>query len=417
MKKILIFVILSFLAIFMVFKDKDETGSNIPEPNTPEIDSNIPDPNIPEVDSTTSTYLNNITYTQNLESDIVTLIQEYFDSYYKSIKELKEYDMTYLFSDKDQGLINQAAVSLVVEIRKLKPADLSLNSVSYDLDIKEVSKIDNKIKVTVLENTNLRFNFMKEIESKVYNVKNEFVITKINDKYMIEKYNKVKDFFVMITDKYKNTGQEELNRIKNEYLTIIKKDIEEDKKSYENYISGNVSTKVCDNPYNRDKALEYALKWVNKRNSEWSKFDANCQNFASQVLYVGGIPMDHYGSNDNFLQWKFYDASYNTKEVNKGYVYTWTSVTRFYKYAKNNTGYGLCATVDENIYLAEAGDIIQVGTNGPTRHTLVSIGPYKKDGKILDILVNSNTIDLENYPLSGYVYPYKSLIKIYGFND
>ena len=33
-----------------------------------------------------------------------------------------------------------------------------------------------------------------------------------------------------------------------------------------------------------------------------------------------------------------------------------------------------------------------------------------------DLLINSNSLNLENYPLSGYVYPNKRIIKILGWN-
>ena len=112
-----------------------------------------------------------------------------------------------------------------------------------------------------------------------------------------------------------------------------------------------------------------------------------------------------------------YNGSYNENQVADGYVYTWTYVPYFYTYAKDNTGYGLCADVDVNLYYAEAGDVIHVGTLRPTRHALVVIGGYKVDGKTVDILVNSNTVDLENYPISAYSYPYLSLIKVYGWNE
>ena len=34
-----------------------------------------------------------------------------------------------------------------------------------------------------------------------------------------------------------------------------------------------------------------------------------------------------------------------------------------------------------------------------------------------DLLINSNSINLENYPFSGYVYPNKRIIKILGWNE
>ena len=154
-----------------------------------------------------------------------------------------------------------------------------------------------------------------------------------------------------------------------------------------------ITIKNCDHSYDRDKALEYALNWVIKPNPSWNYYkDNNCQNYASQVIYAGGIPMDHFGDANSFLQWKAYSGSYNPVETASGLVYTWTSVSRFANYASNNIGYGICADIDVNIYYAEAGDVIHVGTNGPTRHALVVIGAIKDNNKVIDILVNSNKI-------------------------
>ena len=53
-------------------------------------------------------------------------------------------------------------------------------------------------------------------------------------------------------------------------------------------------TKTCDYKYDRTKALNYAKKYVTSRNSEWSNYSeygGNCQNFASQVVYSGGVSM------------------------------------------------------------------------------------------------------------------------------
>ncbi len=127
--------------------------------------------------------------------------------------------------------------------------------------------------------------------------------------------------------------------------------------------------------------------------------------------------MDYHGSAASHLQWKCYGTSQNNSETPSGLAYTWTYVPYFYTYARDNTGYGLCADVDVNLYYAQAGDVIHVGSTAPTRHALVVVGDYKVNGKTVDILVNSNTVDLENYPMSAYSYPYSRLIKIYGWND
>lgn len=417
--KVMLFIILTIIVVclFFFFNKKEEV--NNPESNidNPSEEQNNEVENKP--DEVGTNYLNDIKYTVKVDKEIEDVIVEFLNVYYNSIKELKENDMTYLFKDStsEQALINQTAVSLLIETRKLKPNDLSLDKAKYDLDFIEVNTNGNSVNVTVLENNYLNFNFMKEIESKIYNIENEFTLEKVDGKYKITKYNKVQDFFVMITDLYSGGGKTKLDQIKQDYLDLINEKLKKDRKDYNDFLNGTgINRKTCDHEYNREEALKQTV-WVNKRDPEWMEFDSNCQNFASQVLYSGGIPMDYTGSASQYLQWKGYDYSYNESETASGLVYTWTYVPYFREYALNNTGYGLCATVDENLYYAEAGDVIHVGTTGPTRHALVVIGDYKKNGKTIDILVNSNTVDLENYPISAYSYPYVSLIKVYGWNE
>ena len=417
--KLILFIILTIIVVclFFVFNKKEDNKPN----DNPNIDTPTEEPSKEEdkPDEVGTNYLNDVKYTVNVDKEVEDVIVEFLNVYYNSIKELKENDMTYLFKDStsEQALINQTALSLLIETRKLKPNDLSLDKAKYDLDFTDVSVNGDIVEVTVLENNYLNFNFMKEIESKIYNIKNEFTLEKVDGKYKITKYNKVQDFFVMITDLYSSGGKAKLDQIKQNYLDLINEKLEKDRKDYNDFLNGTgITRRTCDHEYNREEALKQTV-WVNKRDPEWTEFSSNCQNFASQVLYSGGIPMDYTGSASQYLQWKMYDSSYNENEVAKGYVYTWTYVPYFYTYAKNNTGHGLCASVDVNLYYAEAGDVIHVGTTGPTRHALVVIGDYKKDGKTVDILVNSNTVDLENYPISAYSYPYVSLIKVYGWNE
>lgn len=381
---------------------------------------NTDDEKIVEIDEELGkSYLNEIINIEKLDDGEIKLLTDFFDTYYRSVKVLKEYDMKKFFiPDSESALINETAMSIFINTRKVSLNDLTLKNVKYDLNIESVENVDNDIKIVVLENNLLNFSFMSEVDTKVYNIKNEFVLRYINDEYKIVSYNKVKDFYVMVTKKYNGGGIEELNNIKKDYLTLAASNITKRKIEYNDFINGRgLTKKVCDHEYNREKAYEYAVSWVNARNPEWSTFGSNCQNFASQVVYSGGVIMDYKGANSQGLQWKFFGPNYNSKEEAKGYNYAWTYVPTFYEYAKNNTGMGLCASVDVNMYYAEPGDIIHVGSLAANSHALVVTRAYKKDDKLVDILVNSNTIDLENYPMSAYAYPYSTLIKIFGWND
>lgn len=375
-------------------------------------------------------YLNKI-YKDELDDDIDSnlekIIIEYMDKYFRTITTLKNIDMTNLFDDDafEESYIHKTALSMLVDIRKLEKNDMRIIKAKYDIIYKKIKVDSDIITVTFLENDYLHFNFMKDIESKVYGVENIIEFRKKDDSYKILKIRKVEDFYLMITNKYE-TGQNntkaknELDKIKNDHINDYKKqlkDLDYKKKNY--YNRKDIPSKKCDNKYDRKEALSYAKKYVINKNSRWANYSAdggNCQNYASQVIYAGGIPMDLNG--DSILQWKHYGTQLDTSNQERGRSSSWTGVSNFYEYANNNEGFGLCSIVDINPFYAEAGDIGQVGYDGNYRHSVVVIGNIKnEDGNVVDLLINSNSIDLVNYPLSGYIYPYKRIIKIVGWNE
>ena len=417
MKKILFLIItliIGYTAISLFNDNSQKLADDLKQPIKEEIKPVV------EKDITKDTYLNNITYKVSLDKDIENLIIEYMDEYYKSIHTLKEYDLTYLFSNQEQADINQTAISLLIESRLLKNNDLHLTDAYYDLEVLSVKNEKNKIIVEVEEDSYVNFSFMSDIQSKSFNISNIFTFEKVGEEYKIAEYFKIQDFFVMISNKYEE--EKDLDKIKQEYLNIIKENILKTEDDYASYLAGTGHTPLtCDNDYNREKAISYSYKWIKERNPKWYKSsDSNCQNYASLVLYVGGIPMDIKG---NYLsQGKFYSPADEQwviikEEKKRGISYSWINVKKFREYVNKNKGYGLCAKADVNLFYGEPGDIIQVGYLDSQKHTVVVSDTYEKDGKVIDILVNSNTIDLENYPMSAYSYPYYSLIKIYGWNN
>ena len=417
MKKILFLIvtlIIGYTAISLFNDNSQKLADELKQPIKEEIKPVV------EEDITKDTYLNNITYKVSLDKEIENLIIEYMDEYYKSIHTLKEYDLTYLFSNQEQADINQTAISLLIESRLLKNNDLHLTDAYYDLEVLSVKNEKNKIIIEVEEDSYVNFSFMSDIQSKSFNISNIFTFEKVGEEYKIAEYFKIQDFFVMISNKYEE--EKDLDKIKQDYLNIIKENILKTENDYASYLAGTGHTPLtCDNDYNREKAISYSYKWIKERNPKWYKSpDSNCQNYASQVLYAGGIPMDIKG---NYLsQWKFYSPADEQwviikEEKKRGISYSWINVKKFREYVNKNKDYGLCAKADVNLFYGEPGDIIQVGYLDSQKHTVVVSDTYEKDGKVIDILVNSNTIDLENYPMSAYSYPYYSLIKIYGWNN
>ena len=105
-----------------------------------------------------------------------------------------------------------------------------------------------------------------------------------------------------------------------------------------------------------------------------------------------------------------YEPEINEEETAYGRTRSWVNVGYFYNYAKWNEDKGLVADVNANLYYAQPGDIILVGNEGPAHTVIVS--------KVVNghILVDSNSIDMKDYPIEAYTYTGIMLVKILGSN-
>lgn len=361
-----------------------------------------------------------------IDDSVKKKIIDFMDLYYLSMKELKEYNMMHLFSSSasKQAYLTQTAMNYLINYRLAQRNDLRLSDCDYNLEVQKVVKKDNQLIITVIESSRVNFSFMKDINSDSFGIVNTFTFLKENDNYELVAYNKNADFYNVFTANYEIQDDKEASEIKTDLLELnasvletVKDAVETEKENLNNYKENKgLKTKRCDHTYDRELAYNYAMLWVDERNSEYAAFDTyggNCQNYASQVLSSGGIPMDTTGS----YKWKWYGSYVDETSSNKGRTPSWTGVGQFYTYAKYNNGAGLCAAVDVNYFYAEKGDVMQVGTNGEWAHTIVAVGNIEKDGQVLDVLTTSNTTDRKNYPLSAYNYSGKRLIKIYGWNE
>ena len=373
------------------------------------------------------TFLSDFTNNSEVEinDDVKETIISFMDLYYLSMKELTEYNMMHLFSKEalKEAYLTQTAMNYLVNYRRLQRNDLTLTDCSYNLEISNVLEENENLIITVIEESSVKFAFM-DVSSDSYGIVNTFTFKKENDNYELIKFNKNADIYNVFTSNYEIKAETSNEKVKSDLLEInekalnlVSKAVEDEIAYYEAYNS-NVALKgkTCDHTYDREEAYNYAMLWVGRRNSEYTAFDSyggNCQNYASQVLANGGIPMDKIGS----YKWKWYGSGVDETPAAVGRTPSWTGVSEFYNYAKNNVGPGLCAQTDINYSYAEKGDIMQVGSNGAWAHTIVVVGSVAKDGQLLDILTTSNTTDRKNYPLSAYNYAGKRLIKIYGWNE
>lgn len=145
--------------------------------------------------------------------------------------------------------------------------------------------------------------------------------------------------------------------------------------------------------YSRQKAVEYAYAWWNKRNPNFFNFDAlggDCTNFISQCLFFGGIEM-----NFDSLGW-FY------KNLNSR-APSWTGVDEFFYFSTHNkASTGVKAKVVD-ISKIVAGDVVQLKLFGEDEfHHSLLVTKVLSYNSINDILVTCHSYDAKDKPLGTY---------------
>lgn len=164
--------------------------------------------------------------------------------------------------------------------------------------------------------------------------------------------------------------------------------------------SNNYGWRLSLRPYNRQAAVEYARQWALERNPDWKDYEklgGNCSNFASQVLYAGGIPMVTDGGHEG-KNWFWFSDSYRSP--------SWTSARYLKDFNMNNNPPGqaprlgiVARYVDyEDL---EPGDLVLKYMGDDLTHTMIVVQKlYNPDGTVYDYLIAQNSYDLLDFPLS-----------------
>ncbi len=351
-----------------------------------------------------------------------SVISDFAHCYANTLATLEPVDILHLFADTSGKAYyqNVAAYNVLCEIRKMSSVDLKPKEVLVSYIIEDARFTENKAVVTVTENNIQHFKHLPE-SSFSYNISHVFELENVGGRWLIAKHEQEEDFFLLAQQAWDKaegvTNAEKAQSTLNILIADARENIDRLKIS-----TGNPpeDISVKNTAYNREAAVAYAKEWCNKRNYNdvWLAYDeygGNCQNFASQCIYAGGIDMDYKGYAES--QWKFYSQTQNNKQTPYGRSYSWTGVDPFYTYATINRSNGLICQADLALEYAQPGDVVQVGAYGEWRHSLVVTDVmFKDDGSLQDIIVASNTADRWNYPLSAYIYTYPRLIHILGQN-
>ncbi len=437
MKKFVFILIITLLfssCVADIISDKDvaETEEIIIDDNNDNIDKS---------DDVAVNFVNNNSYAElGVTEGMNKVICEYFSRYFSALgnfTDCKFDDLFYFDTEYQRGVVN-TMVAYQNMIRRDMSIDLSYSEATVGVTYRSVDETDKGIDVYLVQNDYMNYNFIPDITSYTSDIEHHFTLREIEGNYYIVEHSEITGVYTLIVETFDRflldkrmtlanltpaqivDSLSELNlqlvdNVKNELIPVV-----EERNAYNASPDSFVTSIVADNPYNADEAIEYSYQWVDKygykRNPQFTAYDVyggNCNNFTSQCLLAGGVPMDLRGK-----QWKWYGEDINNTGGRYGRSSSWAACEYFYEYCAENTGYGLVTDVSGNLYSGRPGDIIQYLSDGIAVHSVIITKViYDDDGNVVDYLINSNTTDKVDCPMSLYGYTDFRLIKIIGYNN
>lgn len=321
-------------------------------------------------------------------------VLDYENAYFTSIGNLDVQIPNRLFCNEEQKDYENAVWSTITAVRESALEDLRLESYSFSLTVTESYPTDEGVIVTIIEENTQQFRALSVL-SEQFNIIHDFTLKANSDgSFSVKKHDCDSGAFYSFAYSEETKQCAELD----EMLAHVE----------ERHASLGVTTPESvpkySNAYDRDAAVNYALSWVGKRNGDWpdyTDYGGNCMNYASQMLYSGGVPMD------GDWYWNY---------INGDVSPAWCNVVYFYDYALENTGSLVC-NAEAPYYTGEPGDILIMGISTFTRHATEICGIVTDEsGNTVDYLLCSNTDELKNFPAGAYCLTNQKLIKIYGSN-
>ena len=353
---------------------------------------------------------------QPLSEEQEQLILDYMNLYFASLEDFEpQEEIAALFSDEEQAALADSAIDFQISLRQMQDADYTLASWSYSLTLNEITQEeDGSLHIFARENNTQNFNQNPEIASERYGGYHLFELEQMEGSWKIRSHMMFDAVYMMLWSE--GGGEEAALRYAEavpEYLRLAQEQLQEREADRERE-PGELQAQYA---YDRQAAAAYADRYVDERNDAWPDYagsGGNCQNFASQVLLAGGIPMDIYGD----AVWKWYSDEVSNSPGAQGRSSSWTGVNQFVEYAAANTGYGLVAETEAPYFSGEPGDLLHMGIDGDWGHTMVIASAVTNgQGEVVDYLVDSNTGNLRNYPARLYGYPEIILTRIGGWNE
>ena len=359
--------------------------------------------------------------------EIRNIAENYFECFYYSLGD-KDFDgdriMEGFFVDScDDCVYDRAAVaSCSVRLREAA-VDLSLSDVKVHLTVENLIKINNNGYILTLDQSaELVYKRLSNMAGGEGIYRHTFVFESINGSWYITSHQcggGAWGHARQLMNRLCGTTMPEYSALYGKFNDFCSR-TEKSAKSTAELISlkGYGSFPTPEIQYNREAAVEYALKWSSaitemRNTGEWEDYESDSGNFVSQCIYSGVGEMDVKG---NYI-WKWFDSSVNYSNPAAGCSMSWTEGDNFWLYCTGNDRMGLDAYTGIAGGQLEKGDVVQLMIGDSVRtQVIVTDVVTDRSGNKLEFLVNGHDDDLTNYPLSMLHCDGVRLIKILGFN-
>ena len=371
------------------------------------------------------------------------VISRYFAAYYSSLGSFKAQDVSdlFYFDTEYERCLLETMIDYQIRIRRGMDIDLTFPECTVGLTLISAEETDGGYDVVLYENNYMNYAFAGDVTSYTCGVEHDFLLTDSTDGWKIISHSEISGVYKLITERFDAL----VNAEKRSLATLTKGQIADvfaglndtlvseadhgvrelylEKLEYNEDPDDYALKEKADHPYDADAAVAYSYEWAGKyqmkRNPDFFAFDdygGNCNNFTSQCILAGGVPMDITG--DINRQWKYYGTGIENAPSAKGRSMSWTGVEYFWDYARKNGGRGMSCETNKNLFCARPGDIVQYVSGGVGVHSVIVTKVIRDaDGNVVELMINSNTTDKVDCPMSIYGYTEFRLIRVVGWND
>lgn len=327
--------------------------------------------------------------------------------------------------------------SCLIKTRRMRPQDMALSTWRYGLTCLSAEEEGEAVTALFQEDSvrefafapgvqagNLGFHLMGLVETETGWKIREYLDQQDLGNAIAQEYARRKEARGIEGPATRQQADAIATQMEEEYLAEAEKDVRKTALSLarDDGEEGARLERGVGHAYDRERALAYARAWAwggsrRLRCGSWPDYEdygGDCQNFVSQCLHAGGIPMDWQGAE----QWKWLGHTPDVRQLAWGRSPSWSAVKDFYAYCQENEGRGLAAQTDAPLGGLRSGDVLQFASLGDWRHSVLVTGEVRdKSGRLLDLLVASHSADRENWPLSAYAYTTVRGIRILGWNE